>query len=250
LRLTLTLPVNSNDSFALLPQLASWAEDRRARGGAPLTLRLAHSDDLRDERATADRNRWPILAHTDPSIVFANLRRTLDWLLTPERLAGLRLVVASDRAADHAHAWRLARSRGVMRRVDHEVRWGVATGLGEVMKRVVGGIRLRVPVVGARGEARSADYLTRRVRQLSEPEHEVQDDAMIPSLEVPPMGARRVTDADPCSPEGSHWFDTVAELAHQPLPRAPVDAVAADVSPHLARAAEAGASWGERRGST
>src|SRR5690606_7541565 len=113
-----TLPMNSNDAFALLPQLSAWAGERQARGGTALTLRFSHSEELPEERATADRNRWPMPVHTEPAATFANLRRMLDWILDPDRIQGLRVVVASERAHDHAYAWRLARKRGLLRSVD------------------------------------------------------------------------------------------------------------------------------------
>lgn len=249
LRVTLTLPMNSNDSFALLPQLSAWARDRHTSGATPLTLRFSHSDELREERAAAERRRWPMRAHTDPGVTFANLRRMLEWILDTDRIRGLRIVVASERAHDHAFAWRLARHRGLLRSVDHEVRMGAATGLAEVMKRVVGGVSLRVPLVNERGTPRAADYLLRRVRQRRDDET-VTDVTAIPDLDALAMGPRRVTDADPCSPEGRDWFDTVAQRAARPLRPAPVTAVVGDADQHLHRAAVAAESWAERRGST
>src|SRR5690606_15283957 len=128
----------------------------------------------------------------------------------------------------------------------------VTTRLGEVMKRVVGGIRLRVPVVTEAGEHRAADYLVRRVREARADEVTVHEDAPIPDLTVPPMGQRRVTDADPFSAEGRDFFDAVAESVRQPLTPGATPPVteASRLDERLTLAVAAAEEWSQRRGTT
>lgn len=251
LRTAVTLPLNYSDSFSLMQQLVAGAQERRARGGAPLTLRFAHADELREERDTAETNRWSARAHTEPAVVFANLTRCLEWLLEPHRVEGLRVVIASERPHDHAFAWRLARQRRVLRAVEHELRMSVAPALADVMKRVVGGVRLRVPVVSDRGDARAADYVVRRVRQWGEAAHlDVSAPAAeVPERELTPAGPRRVTVADPFSAEGREFFDGVEERLRSPSPSS-VGAPPASLDDRVSSATQAATEWAQRRDST
>lgn len=249
LKATLTLPVDYPQSFSLLEGLADWAEDHRARGGAPITIRFAYAADVREEWAAAANNRWPTPAYTDPAATFGQLQRMLDWALHPERLEGFRVLVASEHAHDHAFAWRLARQRGVLRKVDHEVRWSVASALTDVMKRVVGGVRMRIPVVSGEGESRAADYLMRRIEQAAAGVGAVTDAAPIPDLSVPPMGSRRVTIADPASLEGREWFDEVVDRVRAGAEPTAVAEESTDAAV-VGRAAAAAGLWSQRRGTT
>ncbi|MBX3094712.1 MAG: proline dehydrogenase family protein, partial [Cryobacterium sp.] len=254
----LTLPLEYAESFAALQRLVTWAEDRRARGGAPLTIRLAHADELVDEGDTARLHRWQPRALADPAVVFGNLQRMLDWALSPARLVGVRIVLASYLVHEHAFAWRLARMRGALRSLEHEFRHGVAPAAAAAVKRSVGGIRLRVAVVTPYAKARAADYVVRRLRELHGRlgTSGLPDAVPVPSEGPRDHGLRRVTDADPVSPEGREWFDAVADRVRE-LVRAGASSAhrssvetTQQLSEQLERAAAAAPAWAERRPET
>lgn len=263
LAVALTLPVEYPESFAALQRLVTWAEDHRARGGVPLTIRLAHADELADERDTVELHRWRPRALADPAAVFGNLQRMLDWVLSPAHRPGsaqsaVRIVLASDLVHEHAFAWRLARARGALRLLEHEFRHGAAPAVAAAVKRSVGGIRLRVAVVTPHGEARAADYFVRRLRELrARPGvNEFPDAAPVPSERPTSHGDRRVTDADPASPDVREWFDAVADRVRELVrggasnPRASLVETGQQFRGRLERAAAAAPAWAERRPET
>lgn len=253
-----TLPVEYPESFAALQRLVAWAEDRRARGSVPLTIRVAHADELAEERDAIAPHRWHPRALAEPAAVFGNLQRMLGWVLTADRLAGVRIILASDLVHEHAFAWRLARARGALRSLEHEFRHGVTPAAAEAIKRNVGGIRLRVAVVTPHGEARAADYFVRRLRELhTRIGARGFPDAAPVLLDRPTTpDVRRVTDADPVSPEGRDWFDRVADRLRE-LVRAGVSSATPSLGSatpqppeQLDRAAAAAPTWAERRPET
>lgn len=263
LAVALTLPVEYPESFAALQRLVIWAEDRRACGGAPLTIRLAHADELADERGAVELQRWRPRALDDPAVIFGNLQRMLDSVFSPERQSGsaqpgVRIVLASDLVHEHAFAWRLARARGALRLLEHEFRHGVTPAVAAAVKRSVGGVRLRVAVVTPHGEPRAADYVVRRLRELQGRLRvsELPDAAPVPTERPTDRGVRRVTDADPISPGGREWFDTVAdrvrELVRAGASNPSAGLVAGIQHPRvlLERAAAAAPAWAERRPET
>lgn len=266
----ITLPTSLPDSFPALQRLTQWAAARRARGGSAITVRLTVGDRVDDELDEAVVRGWPVATFAGRADAEAHLLRMLDWSCTPERTDAVRLVVASDNLFGHAFAWRLARTRGVLRRVEHEFRLGVMPELADAVKRDVGGIRLYTPTVPEENPAVAVGYLLRRIRDFTDPDaflsaardaarrerlfdREVDrfatacasiGDSVAETHRTQPRPW--TTDTDPSIPESRDWARAVLE---ERVPDPPVTAVT-DPDAAVEAALRASDEWAERRGST
>jgi len=153
------------DALAAVQQLTAWALSRRSQGGAGIKVRLVKGANLAMERVDAIMHGWPLATWPDKPHTDANYKRVLDWSLTPTRTDAVRIGVAGHNLFDVAHAWLLAKSRGVERRVDFEMLLGMATEQADAVRADVGGLLLYTPVVHP-GEFDSAiSYLIRRLQE-------------------------------------------------------------------------------------
>ncbi|NEC93360.1 proline dehydrogenase family protein, partial [Streptomyces sp. SID12501] len=140
-----------------------WAARRRAAGGAGIKVRLVKGANLPMERVEAEVHGWPLATWGSKQETDAHYKRVLDWALTPERIANVRLGVAGHNLFDVAHAWLLAGERGVRHGVEVEMLLGMAPGQAEAVRRDVGGLLLYTPVVAPREFDVAIAYLVRRL---------------------------------------------------------------------------------------
>ena len=101
------------DALDALQDLTEWAQNRRAAGGAPIKVRIVKGANLPMERVDAALHDWPLATYDGKVHTDANYKRVLDWALTPEHTHAVKIGVAGHNLFDVAHAWLLARSRGV-----------------------------------------------------------------------------------------------------------------------------------------
>lgn len=159
------------DALPALQQLTAWASARRAEGGAGIKVRIVKGANLAMERVDSRLHGWPLATWATKRETDAGYKRMLDWCLTPERVEAVRIGVAGHNLFDIAHAWLLAKERGVEARVDFEMLLGMATGQADAVSRDVGGLLLYTPVVHP-GEFDSAiSYLVRRLEENASSEN-------------------------------------------------------------------------------
>jgi RHH-type proline utilization regulon transcriptional repressor/proline dehydrogenase/delta 1-pyrroline-5-carboxylate dehydrogenase len=89
----------------------------------------------------------------------------LDWALTPEHTHAVKIGVAGHNLFDVAHAWLLARSRGVDDRIDFEMLLGMAAQQADAVAHTVGGLLLYAPVVHPKHFDVAISYLMRRLQE-------------------------------------------------------------------------------------
>ncbi|WP_371151469.1 proline dehydrogenase family protein [Buchananella felis] len=159
------------DALPAMQRLQEWAAARRARGGAGIKVRVVKGANLAMERVEAATHgwelaTWPSKAHTD-----ANYLRVLDWALTPERTANVRLGVAGHNLFTLAYAWELAGLRGARDGMEVEMLSGMATQQAEAVRAEVGNLLLYVPVVRPQEYDVAIAYLVRRLEENSAPEN-------------------------------------------------------------------------------
>ncbi len=170
LNLGIALPDSLPDSLPALRRVADMARKRRAHGGVEATVRITTGEFLLEERSMAEVHGWaPAVFASVPECQAQNIR-LLDFALRPAQTGALRVISATHDLFTTAFAWRLARSRGVERNLEHEFRLGVATRDVEAVKRDVGGVRILAPVMHAGQLSLAAPYLVRRLNDLSEAE--------------------------------------------------------------------------------
>ncbi|MBW4041119.1 MAG: bifunctional proline dehydrogenase/L-glutamate gamma-semialdehyde dehydrogenase [Acidobacteria bacterium] len=153
------------DALSAMMRLQEWSAARRARGGAPVKVRLVKGANLPMERVEASIHDWPLATWHSKIESDTNYKRVLDWALTPERTDAVQLGVAGHNLFDVAHAWLLAGERGVTEAVEFEMLLGMATGQAEAVRRDVGGLLVYTPVVHPREFDVAIAYLVRRLEE-------------------------------------------------------------------------------------
>ncbi|HXD61162.1 MAG TPA: bifunctional proline dehydrogenase/L-glutamate gamma-semialdehyde dehydrogenase, partial [Lacisediminihabitans sp.] len=153
------------DALGAMQGLSEWASARLASGGAPIKVRLVKGANLAMEHVDAAVHGWPLATWASKRETDTNYLRVLDWALTPERAAAVKLGVAGHNLFDVAFAWLLAGERGVRDRIEFEMLLGMATGQADAVKREVGGLLLYTPVVRPSEFDVAIAYLIRRLEE-------------------------------------------------------------------------------------
>ena len=100
---------------------------QRRRG---IKIRLVKGANLALETVHAEIAGWPVTTCDSKQSTDANYKRVLHWLLTPERMKGLRIGVAGHNLFDIAFAHHLSVDRSVTDRVEFEMLQGMASVQG------------------------------------------------------------------------------------------------------------------------
>ncbi|WP_066517226.1 proline dehydrogenase family protein [Curtobacterium ammoniigenes] len=156
------------DAQDALEWLTDWARDRRARGGAPITIRLVTGDSLPTERVEASLRNWPLATLATTTETDTAYLALLDAALTAERVDAVRIAVASHNLFHVATAWTLATRRNLTAAVDVEMLLGSATGAADAVRSDVGGLRLVTPVVHPTEADAAIPYLATRLQALAD----------------------------------------------------------------------------------
>ncbi|GAB4004282.1 bifunctional proline dehydrogenase/L-glutamate gamma-semialdehyde dehydrogenase [Nocardioides ultimimeridianus] len=159
------------DAMSAMIGLQDWAAARRARGGAPIKVRLVKGANLPMERVQAELHGWPLVTWGSKQESDTSYKNVLDYALTPERVANVRVGVAGHNLFDIAHAWILAGERGVRDGVELEMLLGMAEGQAEAVRETVGGLLLYVPVVHPDDFDVAVAYLVRRLEEGASPDN-------------------------------------------------------------------------------
>ncbi|MEN0103917.1 MAG: proline dehydrogenase family protein, partial [Curtobacterium sp.] len=108
---------------------------------------------------------WPLATWHTKQDSDTNYKRVLDWALTPDRIANVRVGVAGHNLFDVAHAWLLAGERGVRDGIEFEMLLGMAQGQAAAVRRTVGSLLLYTPVVHPGEFDVAIAYLIRRLEE-------------------------------------------------------------------------------------
>jgi RHH-type transcriptional regulator, proline utilization regulon repressor / proline dehydrogenase / delta 1-pyrroline-5-carboxylate dehydrogenase len=159
------------DSHRVQRALTEWALERRARGGAPIKLRIVKGANLAMERIEAAVHGWPQAPYETKAEVDANYKRMLEYGGRPEHAEAVHLGIASHNLFDIA--WGL-----LLREVDHVEPWvefemleGMANHQARAVQARAGGLLLYAPVVRAEDFHSAIAYLVRRLDENTAPEN-------------------------------------------------------------------------------
>ncbi|NLU83593.1 bifunctional proline dehydrogenase/L-glutamate gamma-semialdehyde dehydrogenase [Rhodococcus sp. HNM0569] len=153
------------DSLGALMRLQEWARERRARGGAPIKVRLVKGANLPMEHVEAAVRGWPLATWNTKQDTDTHYKRLLDRAIRPEHVDAVRVGVAGHNLFDVALGRILARRRGVEHAVDFEMLLGMAQNQADVVRRDVGGLLLYTPVVHPGEFDVAISYLVRRLEE-------------------------------------------------------------------------------------
>jgi RHH-type proline utilization regulon transcriptional repressor/proline dehydrogenase/delta 1-pyrroline-5-carboxylate dehydrogenase len=159
------------DSYAALQRLVDWAHERHRRSGGTIKIRIVKGANLAMEQVDAELHGWSQAPYASKHDTDANYKRCLDWVLTPDRTAAVRVGVASHNLFDLAWGHLLAEARGMADRVRIEMLQGVAPAQAEVVLDRTGDVVLYTPIVDTRDFDAAIAYLFRRLDESSAPEN-------------------------------------------------------------------------------
>ena len=161
------------DSFDALVDLVDWhnAQVAEGRRRASIKVRLVKGANLAMERVEAAMRVWPQAPYATKAETDANYKRCLDWVLTSERTASVRIGVASHNLFDVAWADLLTVRRGVRHRVEFEMLEGMAPTQAERLRSDGRGVLLYTPAVATRDFDVAIAYLFRRLEENASEEN-------------------------------------------------------------------------------
>jgi len=159
------------DSHRVQRALTEWATGRRARGGAPIKLRIVKGANLAMERIEAAVHGWPQAPYERKIEVDANYKRMLEYGCRPEHAEAVHLGVASHNLFDIAYGLVLREAHHVEPWVEFEMLEGMANHQARAVKERAGGLLLYAPVVRAEDFHSAIAYLVRRLDENTAPEN-------------------------------------------------------------------------------
>jgi RHH-type transcriptional regulator, proline utilization regulon repressor / proline dehydrogenase / delta 1-pyrroline-5-carboxylate dehydrogenase len=159
------------DSHRVQRALTEWAMARRARGGAPIKLRIVKGANLAMERIEAAVHGWAQAPYETKAEVDANYKRMLAYGFRPEHAEAVHLGVASHNLFDVAYGLALREARGVQPWVEFEMLEGMANHQARAVQARAGGLLLYAPVVRAEDFHSAIAYLVRRLDENTAPEN-------------------------------------------------------------------------------
>jgi RHH-type proline utilization regulon transcriptional repressor/proline dehydrogenase/delta 1-pyrroline-5-carboxylate dehydrogenase len=159
------------DALASLQLLTDWSRSRVSRGGAPIKVRIVKGANLAMERVDAAVHGWPLATWSSKVETDTNYKRLLNWALTFDNAAVVKIGVAGHNLFDVAYAWNLAKARMVTNRVDFEMLLGMTTAQAAAVRADVGELLLYTPVVHPREFDSAISYLVRRLEESASPDN-------------------------------------------------------------------------------
>ena len=161
------------DCFDALREMVDWHNGLVAAGrrSGEIKIRLVKGANLAMERVEAAMRGWPQAPHETKAGTDANYKRCLDWALTSERTASVRIGVASHNLFDVAWADLLASRREVRDRVEFEMLEGMAPTAAELLRVDGRRVLLYTPSVAAADFDVAIAYLFRRLEENASDEN-------------------------------------------------------------------------------
>ncbi|WP_284982520.1 bifunctional proline dehydrogenase/L-glutamate gamma-semialdehyde dehydrogenase [Arthrobacter sp. efr-133-TYG-118] len=153
------------DALSAMIGLQKWAAARTAGGGAPIKVRVVKGANLPMEIVDADLHGWPLATWGTKLDSDTSYKAVLDYSVTRERVANVRIGVAGHNLFDVALAHLLAKARGITSGLEFEMLLGMATGQAEAVKRDVKSLLLYTPVVHPSEFDVAIAYLIRRLEE-------------------------------------------------------------------------------------
>ncbi|MDO5032764.1 bifunctional proline dehydrogenase/L-glutamate gamma-semialdehyde dehydrogenase [Corynebacterium sp.] len=160
------------DTFEALEELAEFAQQRVAAGGAKIKIRIVKGANLSMEAVQGEIHGWPAAPYTDKPQVDANYYRLLDYIIRPKFADSVRIGVATHNLYTAAFAYQLGTTRGVMHMLDSEMLQGMSPAQQAAVREVYEGRQiLYTPVVHAEDFDVAVSYLVRRLEENSAPQN-------------------------------------------------------------------------------
>jgi RHH-type transcriptional regulator, proline utilization regulon repressor / proline dehydrogenase / delta 1-pyrroline-5-carboxylate dehydrogenase len=151
------------DSHEAFERLAAWSQQRFARTGAAIKVRIVKGANLAMEQVEAELHGWQAAPYDNKPDVDASFKRMIDRSFHAESMKSVRIGIASHNLFDVAWALLLAKERGVLHRVEFEMLEGMAPGEADQLRQEVGSVRLYTPITRKEERTSAIAYLVRRL---------------------------------------------------------------------------------------
>ncbi len=171
LRAGIVLQAYLPDAASRMHELQHWARERRARGGAPIKVRIVKGANLSMETVDAQLHDWPLAVVESKQEADANYKRVVNYALTAQNLTSVEIGIAGHNLFDIAFAHLLMQQRGLRSGVSFEMLLGMAEAQALTVAKDVGQILLYTPVVAPTEFDVAIAYLIRRLEESANPEN-------------------------------------------------------------------------------
>ena len=171
LRAGIVLQAYIPDSHEALDRLITWANARRAAGGAPIKIRLVKGANLAMEQVEAELHDWPQAPYYAKADVDASYKAMLEKAVTYADTGAIWLGIASHNLFDVAWALTLRESLPDPSMIEIEMLEGMAPAQARAVRDEAGSLLLYAPVVEKADREASIAYLSRRLDENSGPEN-------------------------------------------------------------------------------
>ena len=151
------------DSFSMQRRLNAWAQQRVAKGGAPITLRIVKGANMEMERVEASHAGWRQAPYTIKMHTDANYKRMLHEALSAENIAAVRVGVATHNLFEAAYALVLAADLGALDQVQFEMLEGMANHQRRALFELTENLLLYAPACAREHFINAIGYLVRRL---------------------------------------------------------------------------------------
>lgn len=159
------------DSLEWQKDLTEWAQDRVAKGGAPIKLRIVKGANMDMEQTEASMRCWPQAPYHEKLDTDANYKRMLRYAMEPERAKCVKLGIASHNLFELAHAFLLSREMKVERQVVFEMLEGMADATARTVLEAGAPILLYAPVATRKNFTHAIAYYVRRLDENTSPQN-------------------------------------------------------------------------------
>lgn len=162
------------ESRAAARDVATWAVERRRRGGGRIKVRIVKGANLAMEHAAAELAGWPAAPYDSKAEVDANYKAVLDVLGDRAYDDAVRIGVASHNLFEVAWALGLRREQvaaGRPARIEFEMLEGMSPSQSAVVRSATGDLLLYSPVVTRSDFAAALAYLVRRLDENTAPDN-------------------------------------------------------------------------------
>lgn len=159
------------ESHTVFADLVAWAQERFARSGGSIKIRLVKGANLAMEKAEAELHGWVPAPYPTKSDVDASYARLIDVALSPAHSKAVRIGIASHNLFHLAWAIEVAKVRGVLDQLDIEMLEGMANAEALAVAAQTGSVLLYTPVTKHDDFPAAVAYLVRRLDENTSTEN-------------------------------------------------------------------------------
>lgn len=148
------------DSYQQLVELIEFA---KARGGAPIKIRLVKGANLAMEKIETSLKGWHLAPYATKRETDANFIKMIDYALHKENTAAVKIGVGSHNLFDIAYTWQLAGEREVLDALTIEMLEGMAEPIRRAVQQMTARMLLYCPIASKEEFSTAFAYLIRRL---------------------------------------------------------------------------------------